>query len=272
VTVARRGIGLRIASGAVLLFLYFPLAIVAIYAFTTEEASFEFPPPGLTLRWFGVASGNPDIWEALRLSLTVASISTLVALVLGGLLAGAVWRSRFFGREAVSFLVLLPIALPGIVTGIALRSSITLTGLDFSMWTIVIGHATFCIVVVFNNVLARFRRMQGSLTEASMDLGASGWQTFRHVILPHLGTALLAGGMLAFALSFDEIIVTTFTRGAQQETLPIWIFSSLTRPRSRPVTNVVALVVIAVTAIPILLAQRLTKEAGGVAASAGAAK
>jgi putative spermidine/putrescine transport system permease protein len=269
--VARRKIGLKIATGAVLMFLYFPLFVVALYAFTPEEASFGFPPPGLTIRWFGTAARNPDIWEALRLSLLVASVSTVVALVLGSLLAAAVYRSRFFGREAVSFLVILPIALPGIVTGIALRSTISLTEVGFGTWTIVIGHATFCIVVVYNNVLARFRRMQSSLAEASMDLGASGWQTFRHVVLPHLGTALLAGGMLSFALSFDEIIVTTFTAG-QQQTLPIWIFSSLVRPRARPVTNVVALIVIAVTAIPILLAQRLTRETGGVAAGAGAAR
>jgi putative spermidine/putrescine transport system permease protein len=265
---ARAGVGLRIAVGATIVFLYFPLVIVALYAFTPEEAAFGFPPPGLTTRWFGVAARNPDIWEAFRLSVIVAGAATVIALILGTLLAAAVYRSRFFGREAVSFLVILPIALPGIVTGIALRSAISLGDIPFGTLTIVIGHATFCIVVVYNNVLARFRRMQGSLVEASMDLGASGWQTFRHVLLPHLATALVAGGMLAFALSFDEIIVTTFTAG-QQQTLPIWIFQSLVRPRARPVTNVVALVVIAVTAIPILLAQRLTRAEGGVAPATG---
>jgi putative spermidine/putrescine transport system permease protein len=250
----------------VLLFLYFPLAIILLYAFTTESASFGFPPPGLTVRWFAVAYRNGDVWRALRLSLVVALAATGISLVLGSLLAGAIYRQRFFGRESISLLVLLPIALPGIVTGIALRSAIALGGIPFSTWTIIIGHATFCIVVVYNNVLARFRRLSPSLAEASMDLGASGLQTLRHVILPHLGTALLAGGMLAFALSFDEIIVTTFTAG-QQQTLPIWIFSSLVRPRSRPVTNVVAIVVIAVTFGPILLAQRLTRDSGGVGVS-----
>jgi putative spermidine/putrescine transport system permease protein len=258
----RAGPGLKLAAGAVIAFLYFPLAVIVLYAFTTEEASFGFPPPGLTLRWFEVAADNPAIWSSLRLSLTVASMATAVALVLGSLLAAAVHRTRFFGRNAVSLLVLLPIALPGIVTGIALRSAISLADLGFGTWTIIVGHATFCIVVVFNNVLARFRRMNPSLIEASMDLGASGLTTFRRVVLPNLGTALLAGGMLAFALSFDEIIVTTFTAG-QQQTLPIWIFSSLVRARQRPVTNVVALVVIAVTAIPILLAQRMTRDDPG---------
>lgn len=258
-----RGWGLRIASGAVIVFLYFPITIIFLYAFTTEAAAFTFPPPGLTTRWFGVAAGNPAIWEALRLSLSVAVITTVIALVLGSLLAAAVYRTRFFGREAVSFLVLLPIALPGIVTGIALRSSIAILDVSFSMWTIVIGHATFTVVIVYNNVLARFRRLSPSLVEASMDLGASGWQTFRHILLPNLSTALLAGGLLAFALSFDEIIVTTFTAG-QQQTLPIWIFTSLFRPRSRPVTNVVAIMVVAVTAIPIILAARLARgESGG---------
>lgn len=263
----RRRIGLKIATGAVMVFLYFPLFIVMLYAFTTEESSFGFPPRGLTLNWFAVAFRRRDIWASLRLSLLVASVATVIALLLGSLLAAAVSRTRFFGREAVSFLVLLPIALPGIVTGIALRSTIALTEIGFSTWTIVIGHATFCVVLVYNNVLARYRRLPSSLAEASMDLGASGLQTFRHVILPNLATALVAGGMLSFALSMDEIIVTTFTAG-QQETLPIWIFSSLTRPRARPVTNVVAILVIAVTLIPILVAQRLTRETGQVTRAA----
>jgi putative spermidine/putrescine transport system permease protein len=195
----------------------------------------------------------------LALSLRVATISTLAALILGTLAAAAVHRSKFFGREAVSFLLILPIALPGIVTGIALRASIGLLEMPFSFWTIVIGHATFCIVTVYNNVLARFRRTSWTQVEASLDLGANGFQTFRHVLLPNLATAMLAGGMLAFALSFDEVIVTTFTAG-QQSTLPIWIFSQLTRPRDRPVTNVVALIVIAITFLPILLAHRFTQE------------
>jgi putative spermidine/putrescine transport system permease protein len=196
----------------------------------------------------------------------VASIATTVALVLGTMASAAVYRSRFFGRETVSFLLVLPIALPGIVTGIALRSAMGLLDVPFSFWTIVIGHATFCIVVVYNNVLARFRRTGRSLIEASMDLGANGFQTFRYVVLPTLATALLAGGLLAFALSFDEVIVTTFTAG-QQSTLPIWILSQLTRPRDRPVTNVVAVFVVAIMAIPILLAHRLTQESGGTQAT-----
>jgi putative spermidine/putrescine transport system permease protein len=255
----RNPLGLTLAAAGVLLFLHLPVLIILLYAFTTDEATFSFPPPGLTTRWFGVAFGREDFWEALFLSLRVAAFATAVALVLGTLAAAAVYRSRFFGREAISFLLLLPLALPGIVTGIAMRSAMGLMDVRFSFWTIVIGHATFCVVVVYNNVLARFRRMGRSQTEASMDLGANSFQTFRHIILPHLATALLAGGMLAFALSFDEVIVTTFTAG-QQSTLPIWIFSQLTRPRDRPVTNVVALIVIAVTFIPILLANRLTRE------------
>jgi putative spermidine/putrescine transport system permease protein len=253
--------GLRVGTGLVLLFLHFPILIIVLYAFTTQSSSFRFPPPGFTLDWLQAAKDNPAIWEALKLSVEVAAIATLIALVLGSLLAAAVHRTRFFGREAVSFLVILPIALPGIVTGIALRSAISLTEIDFSFWTIVIGHATFCVVIVYNNVIARYRRMEASLVEASMDLGATGSQTLRYIVFPQLATALLAGAMLAFALSFDEIIVTTFTAG-QQETLPIWIFSSLVRPRARPVTNVVAMLVIAITFVPILLAQRLTKDAG----------
>jgi len=258
--------GLKLAVVGVLLFLYIPFAVILLYAFTTEDAAFTFPPPGLTLDWFGVAWSRADVWPALWLSLRVATVATLAAMVLGTLAAAAVSRSRFFGRESVSLLLLLPIALPGIVTGIALRSGMGLLDIPFSFWTIVIGHATFCMVVVYNNVVARYRRMSNSLVEASMDLGATGFQTFRHVLLPVIGTALVAGGMLSFALSFDEIIVTTFTSG-QDQTLPIWIFSQLTKPRQRPVTNVVAIFVIAVTVIPILIANHITRDTGGVAGS-----
>jgi putative spermidine/putrescine transport system permease protein len=247
-----------------LLFLHLPIALIFVYAFTTEEKSYQWPPPGFTLKWLGVTWERADVWEALTLSVQVATISTLVALVLGTLCAAAVSRSRFFGRETLSLLVILPIALPGIITGIALRSAFNLADIRFSFWTIVLGHATFCVVVVYNNAVARFRRTSGSLIEASMDLGADGFQTFRHVILPNIATALLAGGMLAFALSFDEVIVTTFTAG-QQATLPIWMLEELVRPRQRPVTNVVAMVVVVVTFVPILGAYYLTRDGDQIA-------
>jgi putative spermidine/putrescine transport system permease protein len=259
----RSPLGLRAAAAAGLAFLHLPLAFILIYAFSNEDRSFEFPPPGFTLRWFAVAWGRPDIWEALWLSIRVALVSTALALLLGTLAAAALARTKFFGREAVSLLFVLPIALPGIVTGIALRSAFNLMDIPFSYWTIVLGHATFCIVVVYNNSVARFRRLSPSLVEASMDLGADGFQTLRHILLPSLGTALMAGGMLAFALSFDEVIVTTFTAG-QQRTLPIWMLAELIRPHQRPVTNVVAVAVIAVTALPILLAYYLTREGENV--------
>jgi putative spermidine/putrescine transport system permease protein len=260
---ARPSLGLRLATIAAILFLHFPIGLIVLYAFTTQESAFKFPPPGLTTEWFRVAlEERPDLWRALSLSLQVAIVATLIAVVLGSLTALAIYRSRFFGKETISFLVILPIALPGIVSGIALRSAIGLAELPFSYWTIVIGHATFCVVVVYNNVIARLRRSGWSQIEASMDLGATSFQTFRHIMLPNLGSALLAGAMLAFALSFDEIIVTTFTAG-QQTTLPIWIFSQLTRPRNQPVTNVAAVMVIAITFIPILLASRLTRDTEG---------
>ena len=256
-----RHVVLKLTVGLAILFLWLPLALIILYAFTTDEVVPTFPPPGLTTKWFGVARDNPEIWDAMWLSARVAVLSTIVALVLGSMTAAAVARSRFFGREAISFIILLPIALPGIVTGIALRSGINELGWGFGTFTIVVGHATFCVVIVYNNVLARLRRTAGSVIEASMDLGASGMQTFRYVLLPSVGTALLAGAMLAFALSFDEIIVTTFTAGSQQ-TLPIWIFGSLNRPRNRPVLNVVAIFVMAVTLLPVMIAQRLAgKEA-----------
>ena len=257
-------LGLKLAAGAGLVFLLAPLAIIFVYAFTTEEKSFVWSPPGLTLKWFAVTWDRPDVWAALTLSVEVASVSTAIALVLGTLCAAAVSQTTFFGRETISLLVILPIALPGIITGIALRSAFSILDIPFSFWTIVLGHATFCVVVVYNNAVARFRRLSGSLIEASMDLGADGFQTFRHVVLPNIGTALLAGGMLAFALSFDEVIVTTFTAG-QQQTLPLWMLEELIRPRQRPVTNVVALVVVVVTFLPILAAFFLTRDGDSVA-------
>jgi len=257
-------IGLKVGAIAGLLFLHLPLLLIFVYAFTTEEKSYQWPPPGFTMQWFAVTWNRPDVWQALTLSVQVASISTAIALVLGTLCAAAISRTKFFGRETISLLVILPIALPGIITGIALRSAFSLAEIPFSMWTIILGHATFCVVVVYNNAVARFRRVSGSLIEASMDLGANGFQTFRYVILPNIGTALLAGGMLAFALSFDEVIVTTFTAG-QQQTLPIWMLEELVRPRQRPVTNVVAMVVVLVTLLPILAAFYLTRDGDQVA-------
>jgi putative spermidine/putrescine transport system permease protein len=257
---------LKIAAGAGLLFLHLPILLIFVYAFTTEERSYQWPPPGLTMKWLAVTWNRPDIWEALALSVKVASVSTIIALVLGTLCAAAVSRSKFFGREAISLMVILPIALPGIVTGIALRSAFNLSDIPFSTLTIILGHATFCVVVVYNNAVARFRRMSVSLIEASMDLGADGFQTLRYVVLPNIATALLAGGMLAFALSFDEVIVTTFTAG-QQQTLPIWMLEELVRPRQRPVTNVVAMVVVLVTFLPILGAFYLTRDGDQIAGS-----
>lgn len=257
---ANAPLALKVAAVAGIAFLHLPLLLVIVYAFTTEDKSFQFPPPGFTTRWFGVAwNERPDIWGPMWLSLKVATIATLMAIVLGTLAAAALARARFFGRDAISLFFVLPIALPGIITGISLRSAFDIMGIPFSTWTIVLGHTTFCMVVVYNNALARFRRTSQSMVEASMDLGANGTQTFRYVILPQIASALLAGGMLAFALSFDEIIVTTFTAG-QQSTLPIWMLNELIRPRQRPVTNVVAIFVIAVTFIPILCAYYLTRE------------
>ncbi|MEY3960320.1 MAG: ABC transporter permease [Paracoccaceae bacterium] len=263
----RASLGLKIAAIGGLLFLHLPILLIFLYAFTTEERTYAFPPPGLTTEWFGVAWRRPDIWEALWLSLKVASVATLLAMILGTLVSAAMSRTSFFGREQISLLIILPIALPGVITGISLRSAFGVMDIPFSTWTIILGHATFCIVIVYNNAVARFRRLSAGVLEASADLGANAFQTFWHVLLPNLGTALLAGGMLAFALSFDEVIVTTFTAG-QQATLPIWMLEELIRPRQRPVTNVVAMIVFAATFLPILAAYYLTRT-GSETAGAG---
>ena len=249
---------LKLAAWGAVLVLHIPLAMIILYAFSSEDKSYVFPPPALTTRWVGVALERADVWAAIGLSARVALAATLVALVLGTLAAGALARTRFFGREAISLLFILPIALPGVITGIALRSAYHTMEIPFSYWTIVLGHATFCMVVVYNNAVARMRRISPSLVEASLDLGANLFQTFRHVLLPQMGSALLAGALLAFALSFDEVIVTTFTAG-QQATLPIWMLQELIRPRQRPVTNVVAVFIIVLTFIPIIAAYWLTR-------------
>jgi putative spermidine/putrescine transport system permease protein len=263
---------LRLGTGITLAFLYVPLAVVVIYAFN-EGIGQAWPIKEYTTKWFGVAFREPRVREALAHSLQVALLATSLALILGSAAAFAVHRFRFFGRNAVSFLLVLPIALPGIVTAIALRSAITTFGLSFGIFTIVVAHATFCIVVVYNNVLARLRRTPTSLIEASMDLGADGWQTFRYVTFPAIRTAVLAGGLLAFALSFDEIIVTNFTAGSTL-TIPKFIYNSVRLPRNRPVVNVVAMVVILAMLIPVYIAQRLAggSDRGAPASTARAAQ
>ena len=247
-----------IATVGVMVFLYIPILTIVLYAFNANRQQ-TWPITDFTTHWFGDAFANPDIAAALGLTLETAVGATVLALVLGSLAALAVHRFQFFGRETVSFMLVLPIALPGIVTGMALNATYNTVGVPFSVLTIVAGHATFCVVTVYNNVIARLRRSSRSIEEASMDLGADTWQTFRYVTLPVIGTALLAGGLLAFALSFDEVIVTTFTAGTQQ-TLPLWIYANLQLPNQRPLVNVVAVVVILVSAIPVYLAQRLTSN------------
>jgi putative spermidine/putrescine transport system permease protein len=253
-------VALGVWVGLVLLFLYIPIVVICLYAF--DDATVQsWPINKLTTRWFGPAIHNGDMQQALWLSLKAAALATTLALVLGTLASFGVHRFRFFGREAISFLLVLPIALPGIITGMALNSYFTYWKLNFGLLTIVIGHATFCVVVVYNNVVARLRRVPGSLTEASMDLGADGFQTFRYVTFPTISTALISGGLLAFALSFDEVIVTTFTAGAQN-TLPIWIFGQIRLGQQLPQVNVVVFLILAVTIVPVALAQRLTRESG----------
>jgi putative spermidine/putrescine transport system permease protein len=254
--------GMRIAllsfTALALVLVYVPLALVVLNSFNASS-TFVWPPTELTLHWWSVAAGAKGARQALWVSIEVAALATVVALTLGTLAALALSRYRFFGRHAVSLLIILPIALPGIVTGIALNNAFrTIFGWELGFLTIVVAHATFCIVTVFNNVQARLRRLGGNLEEASMDLGAGTFTTFRLVTFPMLRSALLAGGLLAFGLSFDEIVVTTFTAGAQQQTLPLWIFNNLFRPNQSPVVNVVAAVLVVVSIVPIWLAQRLS--------------
>jgi putative spermidine/putrescine transport system permease protein len=250
-------VGLRVATGVVLAFLYLPLIILAVYAFNPSRLQ-AWPPTGFTLHWFAEAAANSSLREAILNSVLAGLGATGIALVLGTLAALAVHRFAFFGRETISFLFVLPIALPGVVTGIALQRSFITFGIDFGLLTIVIGHATFCVVIVFNNVIARLRRLPRSPEEASADLGGDMFTTFRRITGPRLGSALLSAALLSFALSFDEIIVTLFTAGPGTQTVPMFIFSSIQRPNELPVVNVVAFVLILASIIPVWLAQRIS--------------
>ena len=261
---ARLGLAAVMVIG--LAFVYVPLVVVLISSFNTDR-TFGWPPSGFTLEWWSRAWDNPGARTALATSVKAGLGATTIALVLGSMASFAVARYRFFGRDAVSILIVLPIALPGIVTGIALSNAISTTltplGVSFGLFTVIVGHATFCVVVVYNNVLARLRRTGGSLEEASMDLGADVFATFRHVTFPAVRSALVAGGLLAFALSFDEIIVTTFTAGASVQTLPLWIFTNLARPNQAPVVNVVAALLVLLSVVPVWLAQRISSDPAG---------
>lgn len=257
---ARALLGLAVI--AILLFLFAPIAIILVYAFSASNTQ-GWPITDFSTRWFAATWADAEVRDALALSLEVAAFATAIAVVLGTLTALAVHRMRAFGREVVQFAVVLPIALPGILTGMALNAYFVFWDMPLSFWTIVIGHATFCVVIVYNNAIARLRRLPRSWAEASMDLGAGPWRTFRKITLPMLGSAVGAGALLAFALSFDEVIVTTFTAGAQT-TLPLWIFGAIRLGQHLPEVNVLVFAVIAVTAIPVILAQRLMGSAGAL--------
>jgi putative spermidine/putrescine transport system permease protein len=253
---------LRLATTVVLSFLYLPLIILGIFAFNPSRIQ-AWPPTGFTLHWFGEALANPAVSRALANSLIAATAATVIALILGTLASIAVQRFEFFGKQTISFFLVLPIALPGVVTGIALRTTFVTLGIEFSLMTIVIGHATFCVVIAYNNVIARLRRLPVSPEEASADLGADMFTTFRRITLPAMGTALLSGALLAFALSFDEIIVTNFTAGAGTQTLPMWIYAAIQRPVELPVVNVVALVMIVISVVPVYVATRISSGVAG---------
>jgi len=253
-------VALRVWVALILFFLFTPIVLIFLYAFNTSNIQ-SWPIPGLTTKWFSATWEDPDVRAGLTLSLQAGLSATVIALILGSCAAFAVYRMTWFGKEVVSLLFILPLALPGIVTGIALQSFFSFSGVQFSIYTIIVGHTTFCIVVVYNNVLARLRRTQGSLIEAAMDLGAGGFRAFRDITLPLISTSVIAGAMLAFALSFDEVIVTTFTAGAQN-TLPLWIFGAIRLGQRLPEVNVVVSFVILITIIPVLVAARLTGGGG----------
>ena len=251
-----------------LAFIYIPLAVIVINSFNASKV-FAWPPKQFTTQWWNDALHNTGMLHAVLTSVLIALCATAIALMLGSLISFGLARYSFFGRQTISWLIVLPIALPGIVTALALR-------IAFQNWlgvswewlgvavgpTVIAAHATFCIVVVYNNVVARLRRMGSSPEEASMDLGAGVFTTFRLVTFPLIRPALVAGAVLAFGLSFDEIVVTLFTAPASVTTLPIWIFQSLFRPNQGPIVNVVAALLILISIVPVYFSQRLAGDPG----------
>jgi len=236
---------------------YLPLVIILVLSFNDSNA-LVWPPKGFTTHWWSTLTDVESAREALATSARIGLVAMLIAVVLGTLLSFGLQRFEFFGKNAVSFLAVLPIALPGIVTGVALRNTFVRFGWDLGYISVVVGHATFCIVVVYNNVVARLRRLSPNLREASADLGARPWQTFRHVTWPLMRSAVAAGAILAFALSFDEVVVTTFTAGAGVSTLPQWILNNFSRPNVLPYVTVVATIVMVISLPIAWLAQRLS--------------
>ena len=256
---------LRIVAALAMAFLYAPLVVIAVLSFNTAK-SIAWPPRSLTWHWWSRAFGHGGFpTDALWTSVKTATSAAAIALLLGSALSFAVHRHHFFGRNTVSLLIVLPIALPGIVTGIALNAAFKQSGIDLGLRTLIVAHATFCIVIVYNNVVARLRRLSPNLEEASADLGADSFQTFRYVTFPLVRSALLAGAVLAFALSFDEIVVTTFTAGAGIQTLPQWIFNNLFRPNQVPIVNVVATFVVILSIVPVWVVQKLSDGTPGLA-------
>jgi putative spermidine/putrescine transport system permease protein len=256
-------IALRLATLVILAFIYVPIGIIVLYSFNAAKVA-TWPITSFTIDWYVKAFGDAGIRAAVGNSIEAAVGATLLALLFGSLLALAVSRHRFFGRESIGLIVILPLALPGIVTGLALNTAFRTIGLPFGLFTIIVGHATFCVVVMYNNAIARLRRTSRSYEEASADLGADTFMTFRRVTFPAIRTALVAGALLAFALSFDEIIVTNFLSGPGVQTLPIWIFSNYSRPNQLPLVNVAAVLVLLASIIPVYVASRLTSDPAAV--------
>ncbi|MDQ0613134.1 putative spermidine/putrescine transport system permease protein [Microbacterium sp. W4I4] len=256
---------LGVIVAIILAYMYIPLMLVVLNSFNSTRLA-SWPVTGFSLQWWGRAFTSQPVRDALLNSVLVATGATVIALVLGTLVSFALQRHRFFGQRAVNLLVVLPIALPGIVTGVALNNTynqiLEPIGIQVGFWGMIIAHGTFCIVMVFNNVLARLRRMNPGLEEASKDLGASPWQTFRLVTFPQFRSALVVGAILAFALSFDEVYVTIFTAPPGVDTLPLWIMNQMARPNEANVVNVVATVVILASFIPVWVSQRLSRDIG----------
>ena len=232
---------LALVTAGVMAFLYLPILVLIVFSFNDNRIT-TLPLRGFTLRWYEAFINNADIQEAIVNSLYVATCATAITIVIGTTAAFALDRVDFPGKTVFRRAVLLPISLPGLITGISMLNLFRLMGMNLSLETVILGHATALTAIVLTQVYARLQRFNRRLEEASSDLGARPWQTFLFVTLPNIRSAIIGSALLSFTLSFDEIPVTFFLTG-RENTLPMYIWSTLRRGIT-PEINAVGTVIV----------------------------
>ncbi len=257
--------GLGAAALCVLAFLYAPIATLMIFSFNSNPIT-RLPLEDFTLDWYAKALSNPDLMTALLNSVIVGLAAVAICLVIGIPTALALDHYDFPGKTVFRRLVILPITLPGLITGVSMLTFFRATGVDLSIWTVIIGHGTALTAIVVTNVFARLQRFDRRIEEASADLGAKPWETFRHITLPNIRSAIIGSSLISFTLSFDEIPVTFFLTG-RDNTLPMYIWSVIRRgitPEINAIGTIIVVVSIALILISVFLMYSKTDKTGPV--------